>query len=174
MVAHKRPQPSISAASIKDVRRDSGDWVFVDIGFAQQDNKSCGFARNSSDPKVVNFANLVQRVCESVNDGRGPLNLLIEAPLSVAFDSEGNPTGRKIERRESNTRYWYLGLGCSVLLAATHLLFRISQSGLTRQVRLMEGFASFKTPSMPAPLILRMFAGSGVLRGSTTILLVAS
>lgn len=121
--------------------------MFVDIGFAQKDNKSCGFARNSSEPKVVNFASLVKRVCESANDGHGPLNLLIEAPLSVAFDSEGNPTGRKIEKRESKTRYWYVGLGCSVLTAATYLLFQLRDSGLTRQVRLVEGFASFKTQS---------------------------
>lgn len=147
MSAHQDSQPSIFAASIEDIRQDSGDWVFVDIGFAKEANKTCGFARGGSKPKEVNFANMVRLVCEASGNGDGLLNLLIEAPLSVAFDYRGNPTGRRFEKRGSDTRYWYNGLGCSVLTAATYLLFQIKESRPTRQIRLVEGFASFKTQS---------------------------
>ena len=119
--------------------------MFVDIGFAQGKTKSCGFAKNDSEPSQINFAKMTSLVSKEVRNGDKPLNLLIEAPLSVAFDSMGNPTGREVEKREEVTRYWYVPLGCSVLTAATYLLSQVKASKPTRQVRLVEGFASFKT-----------------------------
>ena len=137
-------RPTISSALIDDVRQDSGDWVFVDIGFAKQGSKSSGIAIGDGPPDEVEFASLAPLIINEMCRGPGPMNLLIEAPLSVAFDARGNPTGRCIEKRESKTRYWYVGLGCSVLTAATHLLRQLSELGPARQVRLVEGFASFK------------------------------
>lgn len=81
---------------------------------------------------------------EIVASDVSPLNLLIEAPLSVAFNAAGNPTGRSIERRNRQIRYWYLGLGCGVLVAATYLLRAIYDTRPDREIRLFEGLASFK------------------------------
>jgi hypothetical protein len=121
----------------------SGEWVFVDLGFAQA-AKSCGLLVGDGKPREVSFSQLRTEVLEIVAACGKPLNLLIEAPLSVAFNEKGNPTGRKIERREKQTRYWYVGLGCSVLVAATYLLRSIHDARPVREIRLFEGLASFK------------------------------
>jgi hypothetical protein len=73
-----------------------------------------------------------------------PLNLLLEAPLSIAFTKDGNPTGRSIEKGPEGTRYWYVGLGCAVLVAATHLVRAVAAADAQREIRLFEGFVSFK------------------------------
>ena len=122
---------------------DSGEWVFVDIGFSR-DSRSCGVAVGETHPKEITFGDLVPLLLDLVRADSGPMNLLIEAPLSVAFNSRGNPTGRRIEKRGARTRYWYVGLGCTVLVAATYLLRQVHDSGTIRQIRLFEGFVSFK------------------------------
>ena len=131
------------AARVDEVNRDSGDWVFVDIGFAQRGNRSCGFAFNDGDPSEVEFGNLATTIIDAMSEGSGPFHLLIEAPLSAAFDAEGNPTGRRIERRDSDHRYWYESSGCRTLVAATYLLrqllCRLSARDFKGQVRLVEG-----------------------------------
>jgi hypothetical protein len=68
----------------------------------------------------------------------------LEAPLSVAFGADGNPMGRSIEKQKGGTRYWYVGLGCSVLVANLYLLKAVSDAHPVREVRLYEGFVSFK------------------------------
>lgn len=133
----------IGAGLTTEATRTSGQWVFVDLGFAKA-AKSCGLLVGDGTPKEVSFSKLKTEVLEIVATGRMPLNLLIEAPLSVAFNKNGNPTGRSIERRESQSRYWYVGLGCSVLVAATYLLRAIHDAGGQRGIRLFEGLASFK------------------------------
>lgn len=133
----------IRAGLTTEGNRTSGEWIFVDLGFAQA-AKSCGLLLGDGKPKEVSFSQLKTEVLEIVvADGR-PLNLLIEAPLSVAFNENGNPTGRLVERREKQTRYWYVGLGCSVLVAATYLLRAIHDAQSKREIRLFEGLASFK------------------------------
>ena len=37
----------------------------------------------------------VEKICHSVRDSRQPVNLVIEAPLSVTFNEQGNPKGRR-------------------------------------------------------------------------------
>jgi myosin-crossreactive antigen len=71
---------------------------------------------------------------------------VIEAPLSVCFDSKGNPKGRSIEKKDGKTRYWYCGLGCAVMVAAMHLIRDIHEAGCA--ARLFEGFVSFKDGSV--------------------------
>ena len=133
----------IVPATKKDVTPNSEEWVFVDMGFSQK-KKSCGIAVGDSEPQEVLFSSLAPQILNVISKGCGPLNLLIEAPLSVAFDAEGNPTGRRIEKRGSDTRYWYVGPGCAVLVATTYLLRELDEANLPRQVRLIEGFVSFK------------------------------
>lgn len=126
-----------------EAKRTSGEWVFVDIGFAQA-AKSCGILVGDGNPLEVSFSQLRKNLLELVASNGNPLNLLIEAPLSVAFNESGNPTGRMVERRGEQTRYWYVGLGCSVLVAATYLLRSIYDGRYKREIRLFEGLASFK------------------------------
>jgi len=133
----------IRAGLAAEAKRSSGEWVFVDLGFAQA-AKSCGVLVNDGTPLEVSFSQLRTDMLELVASNGNPLNLLIEAPLSVAFNERGNPTGRRIERRGKQTRYWYVGLGCSVLVAATYLLRSIHDAQSKREIRLFEGFASFK------------------------------
>lgn len=121
----------------------SGEWVFVDIGFSR-DARSCGVAIGDDRPTEMKFAELAPLILEVVRAGTGPMNLLVEAPMSVAFTPTGNPTGRRLERRGARTRYWYAGLGCAVLIAATYLMRQLYEYGSEREIRLFEGFVSFK------------------------------
>ena len=135
--------------------RDSGEWIFVDIGFSRA-SRSCGIAIGDSEPQAVCFGELVPRAAAELNKGLCPLNLLIEAPLSVAFNVKGCPTGRKIEKRGGSSRYWYQQAGAVTLLAATHFLRGLHElasargSRLDRTIRLFEGFASFKQKNAPS------------------------
>lgn len=133
----------IRAGLTTEASRTSGEWVFVDLGFAKA-AKSCGLLVGDEKPKEVSFSQLKTEMLEIVAADGKPLNLLIEAPLSVAFNESGNPTGRLVERRENQTRYWYVGLGCSVLVAATYLLRALHDVRPKRDIRLFEGLASFK------------------------------
>lgn len=129
---------------MEEVRRDSGRWIFVDIGFSQSAS-TCGLLRHEGAAECLPFGGLVSRIVEECSSPGEPLNLLIEAPLSVAFTREGHPSGRSVERRQGQQpRYWYLGLGCGVMVAAMHLVRAMCDRGVARDVRLFEGFASFK------------------------------
>lgn len=133
----------LRAGSVAEVIRTSGEWLFVDIGFAR-DKATCGLLLHDSPAQAVTFAQLQRRVLELASLEGSPLNLVIEAPLSVAFTKDGNPTGRSMEKQDVRTRYWYVGLGCTVLVAATYLVKAIADSKPKRSIRLFEGFVSFK------------------------------
>lgn len=139
---------SITPAKMDDFERPC-DWVFVDLGFAEK-SKSCGVLLNDGPAQLMQFAALQKWLQGVVRMTPGPLNLVIEAPLSVAFNSSGNPTGRAIERRGSVTRYWYVGLGTTVLVAATYLLRSLQAVEATTNIRLIEGLASFKSRGVPS------------------------
>ena len=47
-------------------------------------------------------------------------------------------------KNKSKTRYWYVGLGCTVMVAALYLIKAISETEGKAEVRLFEGFVSFK------------------------------
>lgn len=135
----------IRAGTPKEAHRDSGEWVFIDLGFSEK-AKSCGLLiGGNKKPEEISFSQLKERLLKIVaSNNPNPLNLLIEAPLSVAFNQDGNPTGRSIEKRGSQSRYWYVGPGCSVLVSATYLLRAVYDSHPRRKIRLFEGLASFK------------------------------
>lgn len=123
----------IRAGNVHEIKRDFGQWVFVDLGFPQS-AKSCGLLIDDGEPTEVTFSDLVRDLTIVTAKEKGPLNLLLEAPLSVAFQANGNPTGRSIERNGSKTRYWYVGLGCSVIVSATYLLRTILKSKPVREI----------------------------------------
>ena len=142
-VRPRHPAAMIVAGVRDQARRDSGQWVLVDIGFSA-DKRSCGIAVGDSQPRNVRYADLAPCIARELESDTAPLNLLIEAPLSIAFNARGNPTGRSIEKKNGKTRYWYMQGGAVTLLATMHLLRDLHEMQPTREVRLFEGFASFK------------------------------
>lgn len=134
----------IRAGTVGEAHPESGDWVFVDVGFAKEARRTSGILVGDSDPMNCTFADLKSRLAKICLESNEPLNLVLEAPLSVAFSANGNPTGRAVEKRNEQTRYWYVGLGCSVLVAATYLLRSIHDQRFDREIRLFEGLVSFK------------------------------
>jgi hypothetical protein len=133
----------IRAGRSDEIRADSGKWVIIDIGFANN-ARSCGLLFENESPVDVQFSEAIHRICRFISLQSGPVNLLIEAPLSVAFDHRGNPKGRSVEKQNSNTRYWYVGLGCAVMVAALYLIKAVIQAKPNADIRLFEGFVSYK------------------------------
>ena len=134
----------IRAGHVSQLNKDSGDWIFVDIGFSST-GSSCGVLKNCGEPRTMKFGELVDYLSGKVGEDSLPLNLMIEAPLSVAFRENGNPVGRAGEKRGSEHRYWYNQAGARVLLAAGFLMRKLFDCERQREVRLFEGFASFKS-----------------------------
>ena len=135
----------IRAGSVSEIHKHEGEWLFVDLGFSAE-SRSCGVLKDGGVPYNITFRELVNFAIREVteNDPR-PLNLLLEAPLSAAFNKNGNPTGRSFEKQNGRTRYWYLQGGAVVAIAAGHLLRALVRCGAQRDVRLFEGFVSFKS-----------------------------
>lgn len=154
--------PKIFAGTVNDARRESGDWAFVDLGFAAT-AKSCCIAFNDESPKELTYGGLTSELTELIKVSGPPLNLVLEAPLSVTFSSTGNPQGRSIEKRNEKVRYWYLGLGCGVLVAATYLARSLYDAKPTREVRLFEGFVSFKPSNVPSSHVNDVIALKNVI-----------
>ena len=136
----------IVAGRTTDINRGSGQWLIVDIGFSSTD-PSCGVWNGTGKPEVVEFGDLVTLATQEVRmAGSQPLNLLLEAPLSVAFQPNGNPTRRKCDSQDDKHRDWYVNAGATTLIAASHLLWALANCQGQRDVRLFEGFVSFKPP----------------------------
>ena len=135
----------IRAGTIDELKQGTGDWLFVDVGFSSTD-KSCGVLKNEERPRTMKFGNLVKcLVKETQTTTKLPLNLLLEAPLSIAFDQHGDPTRRSTDKEGKEYRDWWYNAGASMVVATGHLLRRVKDSGIRRDVRLFEGFASFKS-----------------------------
>ena len=133
----------IRAGHVNEADRSSGEWLFVDIGFSSK-SRSCGLLGEQGQPHELTFSQTQNHLVEQSERSGRPLNIVLEAPLSVAFASNGNPVGRAIELRDGKSRYWYVGLGCSVLVATTYLIRAISDASRAREIRLFEGLVSFK------------------------------
>ena len=140
--------PKITAGHVDDINQDSGQWLIVDIGFSETEN-SCGVWNDVwgvKEPKAVTFAALVELAKKEIQkDVKEPLNLLIEAPLSVAFTKDGNPTLRICDSQDGKKRRWYVNAGGTTLIAASWFLRELKECQGQREVRLFEGFLSFKS-----------------------------
>jgi hypothetical protein len=137
----------IGAGTKSQVEWGSGSWIFLDIGFAKGGNKTCGLLFGDDDPKCVEFGECREQIVKQIRNSTNVVNLVIEAPLSICFDSKRNPKGRFIEKEGGETRYWYVGLGCAVMVAAMYLIRDIHEDGALNTVRLFEGFVSYKNRS---------------------------
>ena len=133
----------ITAGTVPQINWSSGLWIFLDIGFANK-AKSCGLLIHDKEPKLKQFAEAHRDITELTKQHDGPINLVIEAPLSVSFDKYGNPKGRSIEKRGSKTRYWYNGLGCAVMVGTLYLVRSLAETQPKGVIRLFEGFVSYK------------------------------
>ena len=54
------------------------------------------------------------------------------------------------EAEPASPRYWYLGLGCAVMVAAMYLIRDIDSAKPSGRIRLFEGFVSHKDRSRPS------------------------
>ena len=134
----------ILAGSVCQIGKGSGEWMIVDLGFSAK-QRSCGIWTKATNTEVVTFGQLVKRVTgEAQKADSVPLNLLLEAPLSVAFKKDGNPTRRLCDTKDGKYRDWYVNAGATTLIAADHLLRHLDSCKIQRDVRLFEGFVSFK------------------------------
>ena len=139
----------ISAGSVNDIHKDSGQWMIVDIGFSTKQS-SCGVWTGTGGSDAVTFGELKRKVIQEAENAYPlRLNLLLEAPLSVAFNKDGNPTRRLCDEIVINEkleyRDFYGNAGAKVLIAADYLLRELRGSERQGDVRLFEGFVSFKS-----------------------------
>src|SRR5258705_5958272 len=95
-------------------------WIFLDVGFSA-DARTSGLIIDDEEPECLRISDAAHRIVDKIARSKGETNLLIEAPLSVCFSPSGNPTGRSIEKEDGKTRYWYIGAGCAVMVAALYL-----------------------------------------------------
>ena len=140
-------QTAIEPGTPSDISRAEGNWIFLDVGFSHS-SRSCGVLFGEETPRCLQFGEATREILDRLRGARSLMNLVVEAPLSVCFDSRGNPKGRSLERHGGKTRYWYNGLGCAVMVAAMYLVREIHQAGCT--ARLFEGFVSYKDGSVPS------------------------
>jgi hypothetical protein len=126
----------------------------VDLGFASK-KKSCGLAWQVLDgiPQTErsDFGRCIEKVAAFISDNANSV-LVVEAPLSGLFNTDGNPTGRTPFEEASadgktDRRYWYVGAGAAVGLGAVFLFSHLSRlvTPETNLVHVVEGFVSFKT-----------------------------
>lgn len=132
----------IYAGDIEKVQWSKDYWIIFDIGFSNK-LATCGLLFGNGTPHNVQFGEAVAEVIEEISRHKD-INLVIEAPLSVAFDKMGNPKGRTIEKRGKRTRYWYFGAGCTVLVATTYFLRQLYDSNPSGNIKLFEGLVSWK------------------------------
>lgn len=140
---------TLRAGTVAEIARDAGYWVFVDIGFSSK-SKTCGWLVGDGDPTTLMFGELQKKLLHVVQSKGPVVNLVLEAPLSVAFSQEGNPVRRSMERQNSAHRYWFEGAGPVTTVAAAYLLSAVRNGTCNREIRLFEAFASFKPRGTPS------------------------
>ncbi len=135
----------IRAGTVCEIYERKGEWLFVDLGFGEK-AVSCGISKGDGTSMEVKFEKLVQLAKrEAMKLMPSPLNLVLEAPLSVTFDKDGNPAPRCIDRRNGKQRDWYRYAGPQMILSAAYLMRALVDCGIRRDVILFEGFVSLKT-----------------------------
>jgi hypothetical protein len=133
----------IRAGTAEQINWGDGNWIFLDVGFSGK-VRSCGLVIGDGVPKCLKFSDAkaeIERAIANCSVSR----LVIEAPLSVCFDRHGNPTGRSIEIQDDQRRYWYVGPGCSVMIASFYLINKLSMLTEKVSIDLFEGFVSYKS-----------------------------
>jgi len=133
----------IHSGKADNISWPNGTWLILDIGFSNS-QKGCGILLGDEEAKQLTFNDAIDEVIRIANN-LPLLNLVIEAPLSVTFDKSGNPKSRSMEKEGKKNRLWYVGPGCAVLVAGMYLMKKLYDSHPTGDVRLFEGFVSYKS-----------------------------
>lgn len=125
------------------------DWIFIDIGFGGRKNdgrigKSTGLKLPGLKSSNETWADTSRKIVDFLEQRDSAVNIMIEAPLSVAFDISGNPAPRSFEKTNKGARYWYVPMGTNVAMSALLMLGNIRKN-LTTKVNLFEAIVSFKT-----------------------------
>ena len=141
----------IRSGTVNDICKREGEWMFIDLGFSET-KPTCGILNVIGQTDEVTF-------CDKVTFGEtvtltklaarqsapSPLNLVLEAPLSVTFNQDGNPTGRACDFKDGKgPRRWHNQPAPMMILAAGFLLLALANYDIQRGVKLFEGFVSFK------------------------------
>lgn len=175
---------------VKTNKTTSGEdplWVIIDIGFSGR-GRSCGITINGKEiPDPIagyrsasqastklgdkHYGMLCPAITEWLESTKKPscypaLNLMIEAPLSMAFArrgepdcqlesaTQGNPIARipdQLEETDGNgqvhrkLRLWYTQPAAGLMIASMRLVQELSAALQDWKIRLFEGFVSFKT-----------------------------
>ena len=145
----------IISGTINDIYGRSGEWMFIDLGFGEK-SRSCGVLKAVGQSKCVTFRDTVKFgemvslvKCVALRTTPFPLNLVLEAPLSVTFDEDGNPTGRACDTKGDVDRFWFLNQAAlRMIVAAGYMMQEIAEhrKSMKRDIVLYEGFVSFKNP----------------------------
>lgn len=156
----------IRAGSVAELSDGDARLLVIDMGFSSR-GATCGWVLDDGEPARARFSELCEIVKKMAAESGEAMNVVIEAPLSVAFCVEGNPQARRPEYGDDGraTRCWYLNAGIGMLHAATVLLRRVVDNGVNREVRLFEGFVSFKPPGVPSSHVLDVRLLRDVVRG---------
>ena len=138
----------IRAGSQVEINTLEGDWLFIDLGFH-------GTEATSGVLKILNpgaqealqgnftFGDTVDVTTQTIHERvRTPLNLVLEAPLSMTFGNAGNPITRACDIGNGLARPWTAGAAPIVTVSAISLLTKLRDAGIEREVRLFEGFVS--------------------------------
>ncbi len=114
----------------------------VDLGFSGT-SRSCGFASSDGQgllsPVKRTFRECVDDVVAHVRR-HGDGVLIIEAPLSACFNARGNPCARGPFGQATRPRWWSLGAGATMALAAQYFLRFVQEHLGDRRLHLIEGF----------------------------------
>ena len=175
----------------KNTDTNKRPWVIVDIGFSGR-SRSCGITINGkkipdpvqgynvnpSKPRTLgdkHYGMLCPAIKEWLNNDEGSVeerafNLMIEAPLSMAFASrsnsdasprgvlQGNPIARIPDRLEATDangrtqtqqRLWYTQPASGLMVASMRLIQELAAALEDWEIRLFEGFVSFKEGNEP-------------------------
>jgi hypothetical protein len=134
------------------IKWDDDNWIIWDVGFAES-AKSSGLLMPHREPDRFTFADAKQLIVEHIKNSATPTNFVIEAPLSVCFNEDGNPTPRICVERvevddEEKFRRWHQAGG--IIIAAMYVVSAIAAEAPRASVRLFEGFVSYKTKGKPS------------------------
>ncbi|MEX0375352.1 hypothetical protein [Spiribacter pallidus] len=170
---------------------DSPPWVIIDLGFSGS-SRSCGITINGSripdplegyrsssstakTPGDKHYGMLCPAIVEWLStryspEKPGAINLMIEAPLSMAFAKrsasgdrlrgahQGNPIARipdQLEgidaygRAQVQRRLWYTQPASGLMIGSIRLLQELATALDGWDIRLFEGFVSFKNGDEP-------------------------
>ncbi|MCE2501118.1 MAG: hypothetical protein J4G13_09675 [Dehalococcoidia bacterium] len=141
----------IRAGTQVEINALEGDWLFIDLGF-HTTNETCGVLKilNPEAEEALGgnftFGYTVDVTTNTIHERvRTPLNLVLEAPLSMTFGNAGNPITRACDTGNGPPRPWTAGAAPIVTVSAISLLTKLrdaGDAGIEREVRLFEGFVS--------------------------------